>query len=403
MKKTIRKLVAKPGLRRLKPVSDGIMRRAGLREEAAQLRNCGVPVILFGINRLSLKFYKLLQANAVETKLVAMDEDAIPESCQKDVIQAEDLLYLKEQNPKFYSMTASRDGVVKSRLLDLGFRPQSVKRLGYGTLARVRGCRLADAWDPLLGSVRSKDSEVPGYTVFSNCKSADCLRIMILGGSTSDPTLMNLKSWSEYLFEALRDMSIPVTIYNGAVGGYCAAQEMKKLMRDLPVLRQHLVFSPSGVNDAAGIYMNAKHPLYQQEDEAAAQWLVRSGRAVNQLQDGIPLKNTSFGPKDGRTLFEVWLDMERSMHGICSEFDAQFYAFLQPIREISAVKTYFYREAKQKLARNKPDWMQDLTGFYEKDKAVFSDFCHVYERGNRKMSRYMLRYVLEYLSSGGCE
>lgn len=396
-KKLLRRAEALPLLRHLKPLTDRLLRIQGIKEECRQLRGCREPVVLFGINRLSLSFYRKLKAQGNRAYLVALDHEALPPEYSNAGLPWADLLYLREEKPRFYSMAASRDGFVKSRLLELGFRPQEVKRLGYGTIARIRGVRLADSKDPLLGSVRTQDSPLPGYAIFQNSHSPEALRILILGGSTSDPTLMNLKSWSEYLFDSLSSMEIPTVIYNGAVGGYTSSQELKKLMRDLPLLRPHLVISLSGVNDAAGIYTEGGHPLYQREDRREALWLVKKRKARNELQAGIPLSGVSLGPEDNRSLFQVWLDNERSMHAIAAEFDADFHAFLQPIKELNAVKTAFYRDAKVYFRRQTPPWLHDYSRLFDSDKAVFADFCHVYEKGNRILCRAMLRYVLEYL------
>ena len=393
----LRRAEASTALRKLKPVNDRILRTAGIRKEAEKLKNCREPVILFGVNRLSLDFCRRLRKNGVEVHLIPMDGESVPKEFAEAEMPTADLLYMKERQPRFYSMAASRDGVVKSRLLELGFAPRKVKRLGFGTEARIRGVRLADGWDPLLGGVRTKDSDLPGYTVFQSGESSTALRILILGGSTSDPTLMNLKSWSEYLFDALRSMQIPVVIFNGAVGGYTSSQELKKLIRDRAVLRPQLVLSLSGVNDAAGIYSEPEHPLYQREDRFAAEWLVKRKKARNYLQKDIPLTETSFGPKDERSLFQIWLDNERSMHALCTEFGAEFYAFLQPIKEINSVKTDFYREAKLYFSRKHPQWMNDFSRLFDEDKSVYADFCHVYEKGNRLLAGIMLRCVLEYI------
>jgi len=395
LKKTLRSLEERPVLRGLKPVTDRILRVRGLEEEAEKLRGCGVPVILFGVNRLSLRFHALLRSRNIDSRLIPLVGETVPDKYAAYTMAAEDLIYLKDSSPHFYSMSASMDGVVKSRLLELGLRPQSVKRLGYGTLARIRGCWLADGWDPLLGSVRTGDSELPGYTVFRSGESDSALRILVLGGSTSDPTLMNLKSWPEYLFDSLCSMGIETVIFNGAVGGYCSAQEMKKLLRDLPVLRPDLVISLSGVNDAVGIYTEPGHPLYQREDRPAAEWLVKTGKARNGLQDNVPLKKVDLGPADGRSLFQVWLDNERCMHAICTEFGAEFHAFLQPVKEMNSVRSDLYREAKTYFARSHPDWLHDLSRCFDDDKSVYADFCHFYEKGSRKLGRHMLRIVLE--------
>lgn len=52
------------------------------------------------------------------------------------------------------------------------------------------------------------------------------LKVGILGGSTSDVTLYNEKSWLEQLRDIANENKINMTIYAGAVSGYASSQEL---------------------------------------------------------------------------------------------------------------------------------------------------------------------------------
>ena len=83
----------------------------------------------------------------------------------------------------------------------------------------------ADIIDPHLGYSRSGDVE--GYVIHKHCdESKEFLKIMITGGSTTDDTFSNQRSWPSFLSEILNERKISHIIYNGGIVGYNSSQEL---------------------------------------------------------------------------------------------------------------------------------------------------------------------------------
>lgn len=104
-----------------------------------------------------------------------------------------------------------------------------------------------DVLDPLLAY--SRDGYYPGFRVTGEPDEQDNLRIVILGGSTTDPSYSNLKCWGDFLFDDLNAGGKRCVIYNGGIVGYSSAQERDKFIRDVIPLQPDLLIVFSGVND----------------------------------------------------------------------------------------------------------------------------------------------------------
>ena len=72
---------------------------------------------------------------------------------------------------------------------------------------------------------------------------------MITGGSTTDDTFSNQKSWPSFLSKILKERKLSHVIYNGGIVGYNSSQELLKTIRDINILKPHIVISYSGIND----------------------------------------------------------------------------------------------------------------------------------------------------------
>lgn len=125
---------------------------------------------------------------------------------------------------------------IEELLENYGVRKDNICVIGDASKFTGSGGAVIDVFDPLIGNTRVLEGELPGYVIFRDpdqTKTNDrAFRILTLGGSTSDPTTANVKSWSELLFDALRDMGIAVEIWAGGVVNYVAEQELKKLIRE---------------------------------------------------------------------------------------------------------------------------------------------------------------------------
>lgn len=102
--------------------------------------------------------------------------------------------------------------------------------------------------DIILGWT-STATNYEGYKILSNVKDHETeTRILILGGSTSDQ-FYDQNNWPKQLYTRLKEGQYNFKIYNGAVAGYNSSQELLKLLRDIRIIRPHIVISYNGVNE----------------------------------------------------------------------------------------------------------------------------------------------------------
>jgi hypothetical protein len=71
-------------------------------------------------------------------------------------------------------------------------------------------------FDPVCGyNLATNDNKYNGFKVCGNPDNKDCLRIVTMGGSTTDAFLFPFKSWSELLHEKLEENLISNVIFVG--------------------------------------------------------------------------------------------------------------------------------------------------------------------------------------------
>ncbi len=299
---------------------------------------------------------------------------------------------------------------IEGMLVEMGAAPDRIFWNGIRTSKKTyAGIKAQNAIDPLIGYSRA-DGPAPGFVVFGEESEDTSLRVVTLGGSTSDPTFENLKSWSEYLYESLEKlMPGRVVLYAGGEGAFVCAQECLKLMKDVLPLGPDVVVSYSGVNDTGRIgYSQTGHPFIRSYMPAVFESEIEKKKLTNTFNGNIPITRVTTGVTDKSTPAAFWLRCERLMHAMCSEYGIPFHGFLQPYSKRGAQRysiekqkmtEAFYEEAAAGLPEH--TWLHDLTGLFDRDPAVFFDICHVYEKGNRMIARAVMPYILE--STGGHE
>lgn len=201
--------------------------------------------------------------------------------------------------------------------------------------------------DFFLGHSRSY--ELPGFKRITapGCEPDEgALRILVLGGSTTDPEYADIKewrrsgseafgSWPKILHELLNESGIRNVILNGGIGAYTAAQQTFKFIRDGLALKPDLVVSLDGINDACGDYWHqGKYPKFHSYFatlEGALQPLIASNglRSAWSPQPGM-IRDIAYGIPVTHSLFDEWHLNQRTMSVICREFGIEYTCFLQP-------------------------------------------------------------------------
>lgn len=295
-------------------------------------------------------------------------------------------------------------------LIGLGFTPgrdfKWIKRYGYERIETEY------VYDPVLGFNSSGSDECPGYYILGGDEDSGSSpkKIMILGGSSTDPGSFYIKSWTEFLHELLDANGFDVKLYNGAVTGYTGSQELIKLLRDFSALRPDCVITLSGINNN---HLVNGYPFM-------TDYQVKLGSSVDPGR--LPTVNTkrlaSFSvprtPAEGFDKYGYWLNQQKTAHYYCAQYGVPYFCFLQPNlmskdeekllpeeREYLANRSFMgrpgltpqgYREITvgfRRLVESNPDleWLFDLSDIYDQTKrSVYLDGIHVNEEGNRILS-----------------
>lgn len=264
-------------------------------------------------------------------------------------------------------------------LLSLGSGPASgflVSRGGefHRRLAKVfvGTSRGALAVDPHLGYAAE-----PAFQVFGAGEGEGVLRIVVLGGSTTDP--YNEGHWSGTLSELLVNEGIPARIYNGGVGSYSTNQEVIKLIRDALALNPHVVISVDGVNDLGLVKSITPYtPMVNHPQQAIMEYVVGSAsqslflpNLARLLGSGEKiLRPPHWGHPNEMKAEEVWEKHLRIMNAVSGEFGIRYMAVLQPLMgfgsyDPSPREEEMWEERKQRLRPDETPYHVVLTRYYE--------------------------------------
>src|SRR5262245_16456993 len=230
--------------------------------------------------------------------------------------------------------------------------------------------------DPHLGYARGPSQKLQGFTVFGD-QSVDSLRIVTLGGSTTDSLLYD-SSWPEDLYDLLKSAGIRATIYNGAVAGYSSSQGLVKMIRDGLVLKPDIVITYDGINDMGQFGVPEHlfvHPYQLTILEAIAarkpfryfpnllhlidDWMDRQRSGGRGLVEGFVL-----GVNDPAGPGERWMRNIDVMYAVARGFGIHFLEVLQPVAGFGAYKPE--ADQREKLNSRGPEYTAILDRTYRR-------------------------------------
>lgn len=262
------------------------------------------------------------------------------------------------------------------------------QRLAKGFVGTSRGQLTVD---PHLGYAAE-----PAFQVFGNGEDQGALRIVALGGSTTDP--YNQGHWSGALSELLASEGIPARIYNGGVGSYSTNQEVIKLIRDALALNPHVVISVDGVNDLGLVKsISASTPMVNHPQQAIMEYVVSASSQslflpnvarLLKFGEGI-LQEPHWGHPAEMKAEEVWEKNLRIMKAVSAEFGIRYLAVLQPIMgfgsyEPSPREEEMWEERSQRPRSDETPYHVALTQYYEaaqvrcRDLSYCADLTGIY-------------------------
>lgn len=326
-------------------------------------------------------------------------------------IDYEKLLY-SDMNDIFVCLCCNRNRVkkIEGYLLNIGIPKENILML-YDVFYHAMAEPYFE-YDVHLGAVHRQEKN-PGFVTFGNEdeKTENTIRLLTLGGSTSDPTYGNYKSWSEIIYDTLTERGMNVLMYAGGVSQFTANHEWIKCTRDGVRFKPDLVISYSGFNNATTMNSPIGYPsIRNQQMNFLKSNLLNKSKKIRRKWEGA-LDQISGGIAYKGTLAAHWLECERVMHSVCSEFGIDFYGFLQPYNKTCA-KEYWPEKTNQELEMFyselagggwEREWLVDFTGIFSKmkDTEAFFDICHQYERSNRIIAKRMMPYILRSLEKRG--
>lgn len=279
-----------------------------------------------------------------------------------------------------------------------------VKRYGNENL------RASYAYDPMLGFNSLGDAETPGFFRYgSTSKSAK--RIVVLGGSTADQDTFIGTCWPKMLAQHLCELGVNACVFNGAVTGFTSAQELMKLLGDVPALKPDVVVLYSGINN---VHLVPGQPFMTDYQIKLASTLDATSLPTVNLGKLQPYRGLVY-EAEGFDKGAWWLSHMETARAFCETIGAKPHVFLQPNlmtkpeeRLLDEEREYLLnrsfmgrmgltpsgygriaRELCNLVEERQPSpWLHDLTHAFDFEPAsVYHDGIHVNETGNRVVSR----------------
>lgn len=345
-------------------------------------RHPGKKLVIFGAANGGLYvFYHALECG-VEAEYFVDNNKAGTFFCRKEVRYPCDLMY-EDPDKLLIIVGINQSDAVKSvveQLEGMGFVcGENIELPEFGELYAP-----ADYLDPLLSYSRMND--LPGFKV-TRSTGKNPLKIVCLGGSTSDWSFGGYKCWGEFYWNMLNEAGVNADFYNGAIAGYHSSLELFKLIRDVIPLKPDCLLLLNGVNDGNQSPL-PRHPMHHSYTGKTFECFINKER-TSELQINGEVNGVLFGIEDDSSAFEVYQRNMRMMKVLCDEFKILFFPVLQPtktfqksvIPDMSLEK--FYSEAHEKL----PPFITNGINWLENEENVYFDYIHYSEIGNCKIAK----------------
>lgn len=263
-------------------------------------------------------------------------------------------------------------------------------------------------------SIGKLDVDFPGVTIFGDIQQENAYKIVTLGSSTSDAQSLVWRSWSEILYDTIKDKYSNVVIMAAGVSGYKSSQELLRLMRDFVGMKPQMVISFSGVNDiGSSRYPFVPYYVKRNFDEFSRLDLldINGAKTVSEYSCGFPRVGS---------VAENWLRHMRMMKAICEEFEIVFYPFLEPMigskknnlsaneweqilngdNDILKNTDDFLTEVRNAIKEEKIDFIEDISTLFDDLEDIYVDAIHVTEEGNHMIADKVFQIIERELAMG---
>ena len=273
---------------------------------------------------------------------------------------------------------------------------------------------------------------IEGFELFGDIDNPKALKIVALGGSTTESTLHFIKGWPMYLTDCFIKNGISVVTYCGGIASYTSSQELLKMIRDVVPLKPDVVLSYSGFNDIGGYPRSPMKINFEKANAVTNCPPEREKRPfitnfqvnyINEILLKFPenKRTVYYGLQNDKTVSELWLDNTRMMHAIAQEFNILFLSFLQPFLCIGGYKltdsqkiilnrywpTLARSDYKNDFMINRAheminaikgiDYIIDLTHLFSGYTNIYIDKVHVTEQGNKIIANHIYDVLVKHL------
>ena len=225
---------------RLNPKSIAVTHRAYIEERCSKRK-----LYLYGTGYAAISLTKYLATLGIEVCKYINDRCSEDILNGIDVISTFDLVY--EDTNKIFIITASSDesyAETRKKLIGLGLRED----YDFTYFSEIPGTNEPFYYDATLSFSRIRDN-VEGFEVYGDIDNPKAIKIVALGGSTTEGQLFFVKGWVPFFVDCLRNNGISAKVYCGGISGYTSTQELLKFERDVLTLKPNMVITYSGVND----------------------------------------------------------------------------------------------------------------------------------------------------------
>lgn len=274
-------------------------------------------------------------------------------------------------------------------------------------------------YDPICGfNVFTKQEGTQGFAVFGDADSPSALRILTMGGSTTDAFLYPYRSWSEFLHILLEQRGIENVVFCGGVGGYRSSEELFKIIRDGIGLAPQLVLNFSGSNDLSvhdfpyiNGYMRSICAHLEQRKDVLDTRFGMHAFGVSWGRGGVKTES----PAAKEEFYDFWYHNQKMIHAVCEAFQIRHLTFYQPNlcngKKLNRREQAYFLNAcywgadrmtpQQTIRRTlafgrrvkqdagKHAWLIDLSRIFDQED-VYLDRLHVNETGNRLIAEHMI-------------
>ena len=365
----------------------------------------GKNVVIYGAVSMGARILNIVDALGEKT-LFFLDRDPDKQKngfCGYEVKAPENILYEDMANTIVLISTVVKvRKEIEETLVNFGFR-EGIEFVYVPTM-RYQTCNLID---PLLGYSRSAD--INGFKIMGKYDEKNP-NILCLGGSTTDYSFFEIKSWPYFLTELLKEDNIKLNVLNGGIVSYTSSQELLKLIRDGLELEPFLVISYSGANDLVGFPMMGNEYLYRVWRQMESSMVEND---LSSLETSEHL-SVSYGAVSQLEPAEYWYRNEMMMCNICRGFSIPFIGILQSgsyIRNANSHSIYEqrvlnyrtnreyieqqFKRAKQLVNASNEQNILDFTALFDKCQNVFADDFHVFEQGNEIIAESIYKILKE--------